>query len=265
MVLGFALITIVGCRQNTPPVVLAGPLGPEQVALRRGVGFSVVADDADRDRVRVRCDWGDGDTSEWSSEEAPACTLVLAHAWQRTGSYQVRCQAEDARSSRSAWSMPKTVLVSSSLPGSIIWTFQAQGDVRGVPAIGRDGTIIVAGEGGQVYALEPSGARRWRTDLGSRILSTPALGENGTVYIGTASSLCALSSDGRVKWRFPAAGPVDAGVALGRDGRMYVACRTSFFYALDTAGNLLWKQDVGGTLSSAAIGADGTVYVGGGD
>lgn len=256
---------VAGCRQNNPPVVLEGPIGPEVVALRRTVGFSVVVDDVDMDMVRVRCDWGDGDTSDWSSEEPPVCTLVLAHAWQRTGSYQVRCQAADARSGRSAWSAPKTIVVSSGLPGSIIWTYQTEGDVRGVPALGPDRTVYVAAEGGQVYALSHSGELGWRTGLGSRILSTPVLGDNGTVYIGTANSLCALSPDGRVKWRFPAAGPVDAGPALSRDGRIYVACRTSFFYALDTAGILLWQYNVGGTLSSAAVGQDGTVYVGGGD
>lgn len=265
LVLASLLAAVTGCRQNAPPVILAGPVGPDLVALRRTVGFSVVVDDADMDMVRVRFDWGDGDTSDWSSEETPPCTLVLAHAWQRIGSYQVRCQAADLRSKRSAWSAPRTVVVSSGLPGSIVWTYQANGDVRGVPAIGPDGSIYVTAEGGQVCALSPSGERRWRVELGSRILSTPVLAGNGTLYIGTANSLCAVGPDGRLEWRFAAAGPVDAGAALGQDGRIYVACRTSFFYALDTAGNLLWKHDIGGTLSSAAIGSDGTVYVGGGD
>ncbi|MBM3315669.1 hypothetical protein FJY71_07540, partial [candidate division WOR-3 bacterium] len=215
-----ALLAASGCRPNKAPVIESGPTGPDLVPLRRSASFQVVVSDADGDQVQARCDWGNGDTSDWSFEETPPCTLALAHAWMTAGSYDVRCQAMDARSGRSAWSGAKTVVVSSAAPGAVRWTFEAGGDVRGVPALGSDGAVYVASELGYVYALNADGTRRWRAELPDRILSTPALGADGVVYVGTEHYLYALKPDGSVRWRFAAAGPVDAGPALSDDGRV---------------------------------------------
>jgi len=80
----FALVCVLllaampGCsKKNHPPEVVAAPSGP---ALgRTGVDclfWASATDPDDDDKVAVRFDWGDSDTSNWSTSGIwrPACT-----------------------------------------------------------------------------------------------------------------------------------------------------------------------------------------------
>jgi outer membrane protein assembly factor BamB len=45
--------------------------------------------------------------------------------------------------------------------------------------------VVVFGSlDGKLYAVEPSGALRWKLDLGGGIESSPAVGIGGTIYVG---------------------------------------------------------------------------------
>ena len=45
--------------------------------------------------------------------------------------------------------------------GTIKWTFQAGGPVKSSPAIGSDGTIYVGSNAAKVYAINPNGTKKW--------------------------------------------------------------------------------------------------------
>ena len=95
--------------------------------------------------------------------------------------------------------------------------------------------------------------------------SSPAIGPDGTVYVGAGWSLYALSGKtGDKLWEFKTGGAVNSSPAIGPDGTVYFGSRDKKLYALSgKSGDKLWEFETGGNVnSSPAIGSDGTVYVG---
>ncbi len=69
---------------------------------------------------------------------------------------------------------------------------------------------------------------------------------------------------GTVLWEFETGFPVQSSPAIGSDGTVYVGSRDKKLYAFNgKSGVKLWGFESGGAVtSSPAIGPDGTVYVG---
>ncbi|MCD6448716.1 MAG: PQQ-like beta-propeller repeat protein [Thermoplasmata archaeon] len=79
--------------------------------------------------------------------------------------------------------------------GKIIWKVKTM-TIMGSPVIASDGTIYVGGLGpiknGTLYAINPDGTIKWiknippKTKYGfSYVETTPAIANDGTIYIGT--------------------------------------------------------------------------------
>lgn len=98
-------------------------------------------------------------------------------------------------------------LLSFSAAGDIRWTYNQfqynQFDNVGqrCPAIGSDGTIYIGGCG--LHALDSStGTRKWIFMEGGRVKAPPAIGTDGTIYIVFGQDLLvAVNPDGSEKWR----------------------------------------------------------------
>ncbi len=110
---------------------------------------------------------------------------------------------------------------------------------------------------------------RWQLDLGTSVVSTPAVGRDGTVYAGGKDgTLYALEGDdGSEKWSFETGGALISSPTLCEENNVYVGSKDGFLYALNgDDGSKLWAFETDGSiLSSPAIGEDGTVYVGSND
>ncbi len=97
------------------------------------------------------------------------------------------------------------------------------------------------------------------------VLSSPAIGADGTVYVGSRNGiLYAIKSDGTgSKWSYTTGGAIVSSPAIGADGTVYVGSYDNNLYAINSDGTLKWNYATGNDVtSSPAIGADGTVYVG---
>ena len=71
-------------------------------------------------------------------------------------------------------------------PGDEIWSFRFGGsDVYSTPAVGSDGTIYVGSEDNNLYAINPDGTKKWAFDTGDDVNSSPAIGRDGTIYFGS--------------------------------------------------------------------------------
>ena len=68
--------------------------------------------------------------------------------------------------------------------------------------------------------------------------STPAIGPDGTVYVGSwDNKLYAINpTDGTKLWDFNTSSNVTASPAIGSDGRIYFGSKDYFFYALNSSG-----------------------------
>ncbi|MFC1485517.1 PQQ-binding-like beta-propeller repeat protein [Candidatus Latescibacterota bacterium] len=168
--------------------------------------------------------------------------------------------------------------------GSVVWatatgTFYDGYLVDSSPAIGEDGTIYVGtdpyGAAGQApvpvnkvfYAFRPDGTIKWIFPMEDGAESSPAIGPDGTVYVGSYDgNIYALEDNGdsaTLKWRYETGDVVDGSPAVDGCGIVYIGSRDGYLYALNPDGSLRWKYLTdGGIESSPAIDGSGRLYFG---
>lgn len=107
----------------------------------------------------------------------------------------------------------------------------------------------------------------WAFSTGNSIYSSPALAQDGTIYIGSDDDfLYALYPSGSLKWRFQTGGDVFSSPAIGDDGTIYVGSNDNYLYAINPDGTEKWSYLTGDTiLSTPAIDKNGIVYTGSND
>ena len=147
------------------------------------------------------------------------------------------------------------------------------------PAIGDDGTIYVGvdqyGAVGQTpvpidtafYAVNADGTRRWSFVMEDGTESSPAIGPDGMVYVGSYDgnlyAIRDLGDDYVLEWSFPTGGAIDASPTVDGNGTIYIGSRDSTFYALNPDGTVRWSYKTdGGFEGSATIDENGILYVG---
>jgi len=155
--------------------------------------------------------------------------------------------------------------------GTLKWKFWAgtYASITSSPAIALDGTIYFGAMGpnleeeiGCIYAVNPDGSEKWHYDTGYWIVSDPAIGDDGTVYIGSGDGyLYALWPDGTLRWRFKTGVYVKSHPAIADDGTIYFDSFDGHLYALNPNGSMKWKVDAGGSSSAGvAISEEGVIY-----
>jgi outer membrane protein assembly factor BamB len=100
------------------------------------------------------------------------------------------------------------------------------------------------------------------------ISSSPAIGGDGTIYVGTTDGkLVAVAADGSAtKWAAITNDTAGSSPAIALDGTVYVGSSDHKLYAFTAAGAPKWAFDTGGPItSSPVVGGDETVYVGSSD
>ena len=118
--------------------------------------------------------------------------------------------------------------------GTLLWTFETGGSVHSSPAVGIDGTVYVGG-GNFVYALDgKTGAKKWEFEANGVVRSSPALGDDDTVYIGGGRYVYAFEGRTGVK-----KWEFETGIRKLESGPEY-----------------------SGVHGSPAVGPDGTIYIG---
>ena len=66
------------------------------------------------------------------------------------------------------------------------WRYQISccREVKSSPVIGADGTVYIGSYDGSLYALRPDGTLRWKYVAWSRIYVAAAVASDGTIYVG---------------------------------------------------------------------------------
>jgi len=94
---------------DNPPAAPSAPVGPDSGACDSLYLFTTSAVDPDSDNVAYRFDWGDGDTSAWTSFVASGKSAGSEHAWYFASRCSVKAQAKDAQGALSDWSQACTM------------------------------------------------------------------------------------------------------------------------------------------------------------
>ena len=162
--------------------------------------------------------------------------------------------------------------------GTWKWAFNTSYSAVSPPAIGTDGTIYV-GSGndighGEFYAINPDGTLKWQFPGGFGY-SSPAIGADGTIYAydDGSANFYALTDGGQgtvtEKWAFNTITKISSGCgvesyaspAVGADGTIYVGGACQTLIALNSNGTLKWTFGTDEVLGAPAIAKDGTIYV----
>ena len=119
---------------------------------------------------------------------------------------------------------------------------------------------------GCLYAINLSdGKRAFRADFAKGIVSSPAIGADGTIYIGCMDGkLYAIDpGNGSARWTFVSGAYFVVGSpSVDGAGRIYVGDSDGVIHALFPTGKELWSLATQSNIASApVIAADGTLYV----
>lgn len=121
------------------------------------------------------------------------------------------------------------------------------------PSLGFDGTLYAVCQDLLVH-LNPDGTKRWEIQLALDLAESPAIGPDGTAYLGGEDRrVYAVSKEGVVKFSVPTGAPVRAAVALRADGTILAGSYDGQLYAIRSDGTLLWKFQTGDAIQSAPI------------
>lgn len=190
--------------------------------------------------------------------------------------------------------------------GTILWETETGATLEGIergmapildasPVIGPDGTIYLGANDNKLYAISPGDGKikwvfnagdpaydaRWKSYGG--IFTTPAIGDDGTIYLTTdANFIIAVNPEGKEKWRidFPMTRDFWSSPVIGSDGTIYVGSARSDespvgtggaareiktgLLAINPDGTIKWIfPHEHGSSSSPTIGPDGTIYASG--
>jgi hypothetical protein len=148
-------------------------------------------------------------------------------------------------------------------PGRIKWKFETQWWISTSPIIDKNDTIYIA-SWNTLFAVYPNGIEKWHWNNSELYESSPAIAEDGTIYIGTDNGyLFAINPNGTTKWMFQANDGIKCAPTINTDGTIYFCtfAEDGKFYAVNPNGTEKWHYDADFyCYMSPAIGNDGTIY-----
>ena len=113
------------------------------------------------------------------------------------------------------------------------------------------------------YNGPQTNATEWKYKTNGSIESSPAIGSDGTIYIGSDDdNLYAINSNGTKKWSYKTGASIKSSPAIGSDGTIYVGSDDNNLYAINPDGTKKWSYKTGNTRAPFTIGTDGTIYFG---
>jgi outer membrane protein assembly factor BamB len=130
------------------------------------------------------------------------------------------------------------------------------------PALGKDGTLYLAGTRGDVFALDPSSAVQWQYHLPEFVVGGLLLDDDSNLYVTTLSQVFSLTSSGRKRWETSCSGSQqwydDQGSTFDRS-LLYTECGKNFTALSKTDGQQRWTWPALDSESAPVLLNDGVI------
>lgn len=133
---------------------------------------------------------------------------------------------------------------------------------RGSPLVLDDGSVLVSTTDQRVHRLDASLRRIGVTELPEGTATTLSLTRRGLVAVAASRMLTLLDLDGHVVRQLALAGHASAPPAMADDGTMWTTTVEGIVHAIDPAGRVRSRTDVGSRHddgAAPAIGRDGAI------
>lgn len=145
--------------------------------------------------------------------------------------------------------------------------------VDGSPTLDDQGNIWVGDLFGNLKQIAPNKTELWSVDLGFGIPASPAIAQDGTVYIADEDGFVIAITPGNQnpKWSFNTGfEAIESSPIIGPNGVVYVGSGSDSVYAFDgQTGAVIsgwpFTEPTDVVYSTPAIAENGTVYIGSGD
>jgi hypothetical protein len=97
---GGTILHHIGSEPPDDPEITGPSAGPVGIEL----DFTVVTTDPEDDMVSYYIDWGDGEIEDWTEPYPSGVAKTFNHAWNETGTYEIKAKARDINNVESDWS-----------------------------------------------------------------------------------------------------------------------------------------------------------------
>lgn len=135
-------------------------------------------------------------------------------------------------------------------------------------AIGTDTLYVGTGDYEVVALNKTNGTEKWKTLIDDGVNSSPIIGSDGTIYIGSSvfgKTFYALDPvDGTEKWSIVLSGSIHSTPVLGVDGTIIVGNNNGDVYGINSDGSQKWMYSIGGYIyyASPTIDSNGNILIG---
>jgi len=137
--------------------------------------------------------------------------------------------------------------------GQLDWNYPLSGCPCSSPTIGPDGTVYVGTTAGNFYAVNPDGSLKWALTAGSGVPSDLALAPDGAIYVASDYVLYGIGPDGSREWDFAEVPGVQGAPSIGADGTIHVASEEPSLYAFNPDGSVKWSLSTGDSPPSPPV------------
>jgi len=142
--------------------------------------------------------------------------------------------------------------------GSVRWRVTVDAASQCSPAVARDGTVFFSAEDGRFRALSPDGSEKW--SLSFQASAAPALGTNGWVYVASQGGPLYAVTNGTIVWQREMGGTFRCSPVIGPDGTIYAGGNQRWLRAFRPDGQELWGRELDASVFGLALDADATIH-----
>ena len=155
-----------------------------------------------------------------------------------------------------------------SQPVSPVWQLSLQDSILSSPAVDADGNVYYCTSTGKIDKISMQQNQQpqiiWENNINSRIVGSPVINGNNTLYVGAFDSLfyAINTQTGKIEWTFGTSAPIESTPAISNTGIVYFGNDAGEVYAIDSASNVHWYYDDSTSIKAPLLYNNGTLYVG---
>jgi len=148
----------------------------------------------------------------------------------------------------------------------LAWSYKTGGSNH--PSIGSNEKLYIGSADHNIYSINSNASLHWSYQTTNWIVSSPAIGSDGKIYINSPDNIYSISSIGGLAWSYRIKGGgfsiAESSPAIDSNGRVYFGSGAGCLYSIESNAILAWSYEEVDSSSSPAIDLDGKVYIGSG-
>jgi hypothetical protein len=142
-----------------------------------------------------------------------------------------------------------------------LWVYWAPQKILFTPTVAWDGSVYIATADNLIRGISPDGAAMWSANPGGLPSAAMAL-QGNVLYFPISDHLVAMGTDGRLGWRVALGSTLCSTPAVAADGTIYETLVKGGIVALNPQGRILWSYMMSDpVVTSPAITHTGLIFV----